>query len=412
MIAFEKNDIDECKRRIEEKYNLQGSSMMERDFEYLRKVILEATRTDLSTSTLRRLWSGQYQSVPQTKTLDALAQVIGHEGWHDFKNALPSKEDVGKREKKPRLLPYLISITILGGIIVSSIAFKPETVEVSLTPEVIMYNGVPATIGFNYETSNPKTEIEISWNPYERKALDPDKNFYSATYFYPDYHQAKLLLDDQILVQKNIHVTTDAWHGLVMKSGYDSRPLYLADEDFRFSDRLVVNEQTIEELGLETNKQLFPVFTLSNEALSEISCDKLSMSARVKNQPLVKGQSCYGYSILLKGAYGSMRIPISQAGCQGISHLRCSERKLTGKEMDFSSLATQVEQTHEVTLTIKDNKLEVLVEDNDPFQLDYANEMGPLKVVKFIFDGKGEVHAFDIFDEHQNRVELEALAPF
>lgn len=406
----EKDYIARCRKQIEEEFNLEGSNLMERDYEYLHKVILETTRTDLSTSTLRRLWTDKYQAVPQIKTLDALVQLIGYSGWHMYKQSF-SKEQKRSEGKRSHLVLYALGLILLlvsGWLFISSDAAVGK---VSLEPEVTSYQGVPATIGFNYLVSNPKVEIELSWNPYERVFLDMDHHFYTGTYYYPDYHQAKLLYKDQVLAQKAVHVTTRGWHALLMDSGMDTRPQYIDSADFTFTDRLAISHQVITKLDAKT-EELYAVFTLSNESLSQLSGDNFSLSGTINVTPAGNENLCLFYEILIKGSEGNMRIPVTQTGCYGIVTLVCAEKKISGKRNDLSDLSTDVTQEHQVKISSHGKKLSVQVGSNSTYELPYEQEIGTLKVIKFIFNGLPEVTAFELRNEKNKIVKMDQWHPF
>ncbi|WP_424962599.1 hypothetical protein [Ekhidna sp.] len=383
---------------------------MERDFEYLHEIILEKTRTDLSTSTLRRIWSDKYQSIPQTKTLDALAQFLDHSGWHAFKHSLPNNK---KHLYKLTSRSVLYSLGLL--LIVSTIIFLTSTDkavgEVILKPQVLVHEGVPATIGFNYVVPYPEVEIELSWNPYERVVLDMENNFYTGTYYYPDYHKAKLLYQDQVLAQQAVHVTTQGWHALLMDSGMDTQPQYVDKSDFLNSSGLGITRQTVEKLAVDAT-EIYPVFTLSNTSLEMLSGDDFSLNARVAMAPASESTLCLMYEVLVKGSYGNMRIPVTQKGCYGIATLVCAEKSFSGKANDLSDLTADVTTNHNVKITSRDRKLQLQVGDNQTVELDYEQAIGQLKVIKFIFNGLPVVSELELRDNKNSKVKMDCLYPF
>lgn len=405
----EREYITHCKRQIELKYNLDGAKLTERDYEYLHEVILEETRTDLSTSTLRRLWTDYSKGSPQIKTLDALAQTLGYAGWHVYKQTFSKNERIrGSKAKRTALYASSLSVVVISCWL---FIFSDEVVkEVMLEPEVFIHEGVPATVGFNYIVSNPEVEIELSWNPYERVTLDVEKNFYTGTYYYPDYHKAKLLYQDQVLAMKFVHITTNGWHALLMDSGMDLSPQYIDSSDFIFSDRLKITKETVEKLT-NNAKVVYPVFTLSSTSLEQLKGDSFSLVAKVEMAQISEGTLCLMYEVLIKGSGGNMRIPVMQTGCYGIATLTCAEKMLTGKSSDLSDLSTDVEQRHSVKISTRDRKLKVEVGENQAYELDYEKEIGPLKVVKFIFNGLPEVSKFELRDD-KDQVEIVGRHPF
>ncbi len=404
----EKEYISICKKLIEEKYNL--SELIERDFEFLHEVILEKTKTDLSTSTLRRIWSNKYQSIPQSKTLEALAQLLGYSGWHDFKQVQRSEHSPTFRFNT-RYVAYILGLGLIATLIISLTSTDEVVSDAILNPEVSIHEGVPATIGFHYDIKDPNVEIELSWNPYERTKLDVNEKFYTGTYFYPDYHKAKLLNGDQVLTTSTIHVTTKSWHCLIMDEGYDPRPSYLDSTEYMFEDKLSIGKERL--IGVkEKSGMAIPVFTLSNEDLSKLSVDNLSLHTKVESHTLSEDQACSFYEILIKGEKGNIRLPISQTGCYGLTSIVISDRLVSGKQNDLSALSTDLSRAHELKVQIKEKKMLIDLADNPTLTVDYENSIGSLKVIKFMFQGSAEITAFELLDGQEARFESKSLVPF
>lgn len=406
----DKDYIARCREQIEKELNLDPANLMERDYEYLHEVILERTKTDLSTSTLRRLWMDKYQGVPQIKTLDALAQVLGYAGWHAYKKAISSKPHLKKQSN--RTLMYIMGVLVLAFATTILLTSTDKAIgEVKLNPEVLIYNGVPATIGFNYSVLNPGVEIELSWNPFERTMLNPGGHFYTGTYYYPDYHQAKLIFKEQVLAREFVHVTTKGWHALIMDSGMDTHPQYVDSSDFIYPDKLAISENAVRK-ATDKSEDVYSVFTLSNSSLGQLSGDHFSLVANVEMSPMPEGPLCLIYEVLIKGSSGNIRIPITQPGCYGVATLACAEKRMTGKLNDLSNLSTDLTLPHQVKISCQSKMLAVEVGSNQSFELSYEEEIGQLKVIKFIFNGLPKVTAFELKDEHNKKLKVNDWYPF
>lgn len=392
----EREYIEQCKSEISRKFGLQGKTLSERDYVFLHNKVQERTRVDLSTTTLRRIWTDRYQNVPQIKTLDALAQVLEHSGWHEFKLAYTPD---ASRKSGYRLLS--LKSTVLIVLAVGAIALllavtnqNQDKPTVTFRPEKKLHMGVPATIGFHYTIEGNSTdsiEIELSWNPYERQVLDPTKSFYTGTYYYPDYHAAKLLLRDEILALENIHITTPGWYGLVMKAGFDSNPIALPKHDFLTGSRLGFKDDLASKYHLESNQVYYPVFTLSNTDLDSISGDNFSATFKVELSPTTMTANCRQCDFLIKGTFGNIRIPLSQTGCYGLTTVRASEKVISGKSFDLSGLAIDIDTVQSILVENVDKTLNIHTNNLPPLQIEYNQEIGPVKVIKFILSGPGKV---------------------
>jgi len=393
--------ISLCKKQIAKELNLESDSLIQRDFEYLSKVIFEKSGIDLSTATLRRIWSEEREGVPQAKTLDAMAQVLGFEGWHEFKKANPTST-IGQKKSISFNRITILQIVLVGiaAVIWIWLSYgRSVEPQVSLSPEKTSHEGVPATIGFNYDIEqmeDKKVKIQLSWNPHEQIILDPEEHFYTGTYFYPDYHQAKLLAGQNILASSNIHITTPGWHALVMKSGLDPNPIYIDSINFHQKDRLSVTQALSESYALLDFKELFTTLTLSNSILGQVDGDSFELGVVFKGLGNLSNPICSQTDIVIKGENQSIRVPISSDGCYGITTLKCSDVIVSGKTNDLSNLSTDLLQSVSVALKVSNNVLFVQVGENESFETTYSKSIGRLKVIKFIFTGFAEVTEFEM----------------
>lgn len=412
----EKYYISKCKALIAEAFNLDNSNLIQRDFEFLRKTIFEKSGIDLSTATLRRIWANDGSIRPQTKTLEALAMVLGFEGWHHFKQSVPVAGDSSNRKayKISRVGLIAIPLLLLSSLWFYSGSSAEEMSSVTLTSSTNVQEGVPATIGFNYDISSIKDQevkIQLSWNPYEQTVLNPHESFYTGTYFYPDYHQVKLLRNDEVIASDNIHITTPGWHGIVMQSGMDPKPIYIDHSDFIFDDHLTISETINNDYNLHQIKQLYSVFTLSNDALASVMGDDFELDATIQVPGHLIKPICDRTDIVIKGVSGTMRVPISSNGCYGITSLTCSEVSLSGKNHDLSKLSSDLSSNVKINLTVLDQGLSIRVGDNETLDIPYLKPIGSLKVIKFIYTGYGKLLEFELKTEGR-KFHHECMLPF
>ncbi len=393
--------LEICKKNIALSLNLHGEVLTQRDFEYLKKRVFEKSGIALSTATLRRIWSDQNQRTPQIKTLDALAQAIDFESWHDFKRSQPSVPKGNSTSPLKKGLIFLFLIIMVGMAAAWMVLTNEKELSqlISFHPEKEEAEGIPATIGFNYDIKkiNQELSIELSWNPYERTILDPSKSYYTGTYFYPDFHEAKILTkDNQILSKKFVHITTPEWHGLIMKSSFDSNPIYVNRSDFVGPNYLSISKQLESKYQLQDEREIFPVFTLSNKSLEKVSGDhfKLSTQLKIYADPLRK--TCHQVDILLKGQMGAMRIPISFEGCHGLTAIKCGNEVISGKTNDLSNLSYNFDHSFPVEISNEKSELSIQVGTKQVFKHKHREKIGALKVVKFIFTDYGEIQKFEL----------------
>lgn len=93
--------INKCILEIEKKTNFgESKSWTNRDFENLSLLIEKETKVNVSVSTLKRIWKGEYDSIPQKATLNALANFIGFENWLSYTSQNTANKITGASKKR------------------------------------------------------------------------------------------------------------------------------------------------------------------------------------------------------------------------------------------------------------------------------------------------------------------------
>ena len=417
MSAEEKQHITTWKDMVGRKLNWSADAeIRQRDFEYLSREIAQKTSIELSTTTLRRIWSNQYKQVPQVHTLNAMARFLDFEDWNDLKQeqTRPSvKDDSAPSTAQVKLFwPWVVAVILVLGL-VALLSFDKREAEgqkrftVSLKADQTNYHGVPATAGFQYDIAEAPEPvmIELSWNPYERVELDPTNNFYTGVYYYPDYHRTKLLMGDSVLASIPVHVTTDDWHALIMREANDVKPLYVIEQDFIREGQMGFGRETMDTYLLEAPEALFSVFTWSNEWLADFDGGDFTFEATWNNIADKTNPACAGVDVLFKAENGNARIPIKNTGCYGESVLFFGDRLISGKTENLSALTTEIYEEQQLKVQVSEKEVTLTLNDQVAYTFSYKRDMGSLKVVKFIFTGLGSVDAVSLTSGEQHYVE-------
>lgn len=404
----EKVYIELCKKQLAEKLNWPAEkSLKQRDFEYLSSEIFRQTKIELSTATLRRIWSNNYKSLPQVHTLNAMARYLGYASWNDLKTKESATGPEIKRSTRPnRKVPIAIVLILvlatLATIIISQSGSAPIPA-VSLAISQPASGNVPATVGFDYDISEAREpiSIELSWNPFEQTVLNPVDSFYTGVYYYPDYHRTKLLRGQEVLAEIPVYVTTPGWHALVMQQDNDIHPVYIEARDFLKAGQMGFDMATLSPYLGSQPDLIQSVFTYSNKTLEQFQADEMLLSTRLKRHTNKSDPTCMHFIILLKAEHGSVFIPIMQQGCYGDYGIGFSEKSISGKTNDLSALTADLDDYFDVQIDVKDNAVRLQVGDNAPYSFRYEQALGTLKVAKVMINGLGSVDSFAIDDgEH------------
>lgn len=406
----EKVFIELCKKKLAMKLNWPtDKALKQRDFEYLSSEIFKQTKIELSTATLRRIWSNNYKSLPQVHTLNALAQFLGYVDWHDLKAKEETQLPDNKRPQRPvkktvlfSLMIIVLSIVLI--VIVTSWSGTHSKPEVNLFIDQSPTGSVPATVGFRYDISEAKrpVSIELSWNPFERTVLNPEDSFYTGVYYYPDYHKTKLLQDGEVLVEVPVYVTTSGWHALVMKKENDIHPIYIEKHDFLKDGQMGFDREGLAPYLLSQPELIHSVFTLSDSILTAFSGDDMTLKTRVKHFVHKSDPACVRFILLLKAEHGNVLIPIMKKGCYGNYAISFSELVISGKTRDLSELSYDLQNYVDIRLTVKDHRVSLQVGDNPVYEFAYQQSLGALKVAKLMINGVGSVDHFSVSDALHN----------
>ncbi|MEQ8810452.1 MAG: hypothetical protein RIE59_15375, partial [Imperialibacter sp.] len=244
-------NIKECLFEIERQLNWgPGEAWTTNDFKALSEKIHAATGTNLSVATLKRLWGTiDYQSKPTATTLNALAQYLGHENWkaYQYASSLPKeriqKKHASAKAKKDRPAGIILSLLVilsLGAWLLFYVSNRdqektkpmPNTSLFSFSSKQAVSEGVPNSVIFNYDAISASATdtiyIQQSWDKRLRQQVSYDKKVHTSIYYYPGYFQAKLVVNDSIVKQHPVYITSVGWLPLVEQ---EKVPVYFTVED-------------------------------------------------------------------------------------------------------------------------------------------------------------------------------------
>ena len=393
----ERRHIEKLKKELIRFHNWEGKEqLMQRDFEHLSKAVMDKVRVRISPITFRRILTNQNQGLPQVKTLQALANYLGYNSWEDFRHKC-GKFYFSSLRKKRFLLHFLIFIGTLVLTAIVVIAFqKIPRLDLHLQPEKNIYDGIPATVGFHYKVQHPNAFIQLSWNDKEKFLLDPSKNYFTATYFYPDYHEAKIILENELITSKKIYVTEKDWVGMLLDSPDDIRPIRIDSSHLSRGGKIGFNESLSKEYNLSSGQRFYTLFTYSNESLSSISLDEFKLSSQLKLTPNLNDINCNYIQIFLKAERGNVVIPIFQSGCHGLATLSIGETIIKGRDHDLSKLTYHFNSPLSIKFIKDATKLTIYSGVEELYSIPDSFNYGKLKTIKILMSGFGTLSKFNL----------------
>ena len=117
-------DLESCLKEIENQLGWgDASTWSSQDFISLSERIFEITGTQLSQTTLKRVWGKvKYDSSPTATTLNTLAVFLGYENWRVYVNE-NSASLIDKPTSSPKRKKIPTLAVVLGGAVLFMAVF-------------------------------------------------------------------------------------------------------------------------------------------------------------------------------------------------------------------------------------------------------------------------------------------------
>lgn len=402
---MESKHIRHCTIEIEKRLEWGPSEhWTNQDFELLAEDIFSKTGTNLSITTLKRIWGKiDYQSNPSLVTLNVLAQFIGYAHWRDFKNA-SNKENTF--EKKPnaarpgwhskKYLNQKLIILLVVAIAFSSVFFLIDRRQVFYHADEVIFKskkvdtGLPNTVIFEYDVINVIADsfhIQQSWDRRRRVRISADDRMHTSFYYYPGYFRAKLIANSQIIKEHDIFVESDGWISMVERF---PEPIYINDlltvsEGFLHAD--IINYPQQEDHFQDKDFWLDYYYV---KDLGNVDATNFIYECRIKNDANL-GSVCRESRISVMCSNGRFNIPLCMRGCVSNINLALGDVYLSGKRHDLSSLGCNVTKWVNFKLKVEDKKCEISIENEVRLTKTFSSDIGKIVGFKFKFNGVGKV---------------------
>lgn len=426
--------FNECKKQVETKLNwIDSDNWKQRDFEYLIELIFDKSKIKLSLSTLKRIWAKDFEGSPQLNTLNALSVFLGYKDWSDFKisndSSIPDQQfenlstvkkespKIRAKQKKAKYGRIIVLLSILLIIIIFltllrnykfNFINRTDSIDTSLvkfSSKTTVLNGAPNSVIFNYDISKIDFDsafIQQSWDKRRRFKIKKEDNFYSSIYYFPGFHRAKLIINDQIVKEHNIHITTDGWMCLVQKDFENPVPIYIPSGDLTINNQIYVSKNILKANSIDTKNTDYYVSYHNIKDFGDITADNFTFETQIKNSTDEGGLICQSCYIILICEYGWMNIPITTPGCVSNISLTVSDYRLSSQTNDMSAFGCDLNKWQKIKFKCINKNLNINIEDKEVYTLSYNDELGKLKGLMYLFHGTGAIQYVKILDKEDN----------
>jgi len=412
----DKQYLTKLKKAIEQKSGWGDSSQWTtQDFQTLSEAILEATKVNLSVTTLKRvLGKVQYNAQPRVSTLDALAQFLGYEDWRSFKRIVPSIHPVSSVDSsKPGNNAFRFSYKILwivvlvlgtvGGIIALTNrqdnylpTSKPSQTNARLITNATHFRikkiskGLPNTVVFDFGIDEPATkkiQIQQSWDPSKRINIQPGQQQATCMYYYPGFYQAKLVVNDQILKERDLFIESDGWVAALDRS--KGRPEYVLANDLIKQNTLRVSERVRQKIAQFEQPRTLNYCYFQN--FGQLSGSDFTFETGFRHTLRSGRLICQQVKVSIVGTKGAVTLPFAIPGCVGELALYLNGEQVKGAVNDLSGFGCDFLQMQHLKVVNRQNLIQIYLNDQLIWTQHLKYNLGNLVGVRYRFAGDGEV---------------------
>jgi hypothetical protein len=404
MNHAEREYINQCKQRIEEKFHFQNEegSLRQRDLEYLADTIEERSGIKLSLSTLKRLWKKDYDQTPHPSTLQALVSVLGYKDWQEFKvSASPISTIVpSKKKQAPSFTRWMVASAAAAlAVLFWLIAFRPGKQDkikplvkgpVTFTGNKTVSQGVPSTIVFNYDVGNVIADsffFQQAWNNMDKVRIDPKEHYYSNIYYYPGFHKAKLIANDSIIKRFRVHITTNGWLPLVRYAVTDNMPIYIKKNTL-VSGSLHVNRNDLRSSNVNMDKE-FILSYYNVRDFENTNSDDFSLDTRIvcdsSNNP------CPAFELVIICEEHIFFIGLTGKGCEHNIGVKMGEVYQNGSNSDLSAFGRDLYSWQHLQVQVAHKHATIYLDEKPVHTINFKNDFGKVVGLNYNFTGTGAI---------------------
>ena len=390
-----------------------GQSWTNKDFSNLSEKIFEVTGKQLSVTTLKRVW-GRVEPIsnPSITTFDILSEFLGYENWRHYQQSGEIKRKIVSTVSAPqKIWQWGIGVAAVLVLVLIFWRGKKEAVQKSSNFDSVaqledvsfsytkVTTGYPNTVIFKYDLGGltyDTLSIQQSWDTSKRIPLADSKGLVTSTYYEPGYYLAKLVVDDQIVEERDLYIPTLGWQGMIL--GEEGELSYLKTEVLKDEQGVGVNSNVLEEMEQLEESNLY-LANLSDSPTIEGGAFRLKTVFRTKR--FLEGSICQNTRMIVTGTREVISLAFSAPGCVGDLVFFMDNEMVSGRNHDFSAFGIQGDQWMQCELVVEDKLLKVLLQGEEAFRKKLNVDLGQIGGVQWYFEGLGEIRELTLTDAQQ-----------
>lgn len=424
-MSFKNIDSSEPLRQLVQRIETQldwgaGDAWTNKDFRELSERIFDRTRQQLSVTTLKRVW-GRAERIanPSGATLDILAEFAGYDSWRAFRQQhAPKLPQNGSLPSVPQPKP---NRKVVGGaallLALLSVAWyamqnrEAPTDTPALTPllDSVVFSfekvttGYPNTVIFRYDVGElpyDSLSIQQSWDTRKRLALTEPQGLATSTYYYPGYFLTKLLVDGQIVGEKDLYIPTQGWQSIVRES--ETEFAYLKPAQLRHDSTLTVTPDVLTQLNQQP-KSLLYLANLTDDP--RIDGRNFSLETEFRMAQPTDRSVCQQVRLTVTGSHEVLGFHFTVPGCVGDLLFMLNQEMVSGRDHDLSAFGLDFSKWTRCRIAVQNNQLRVWLNGEEVFTHLLASNIGRVGGVQWTFEGAGEIRQL-VMEDEEGKVDL------
>jgi hypothetical protein len=405
--------LNRCLMIIEQKLGWGSSDRWANyDFEKLSEEINTVTNVRLSLTTLKRIWGKlKYDSAPTLTTLNTLARFAGYDDWRTFRqteSGILEETELDEpapaaitAQKSPKLKSahyrflLLIPVFLLGYTLIPGIRNKGfENVDRNLftfRADKIKTEGVPNSVVFHYNAKAAKTDsvfIVQTWDMSRKKRVSRNDTDHSAIYYYPGYFRTKLVVDQQLVKEHDLWITSGGWLCLAEQAPV---PVYFTKDECVKDGIVAVDKHILDKYNLSLHPKAPRIRIFNQRDMGNVMSDNFTFETYVKNDFGQGANACQPMQVLIQCKNDVIIIPLAAKECVGDLSLTFCGEFASSKNADLSGFGADLTQWTKLRVESVNKKAVIYVNDAKAYTFDFKNEATGIVGVQYRFNGTGAV---------------------
>jgi hypothetical protein len=438
------------KRLFEEKTGWGSSdTWTNQDFLQLSELIRDETGITISHVTLKRVWGKvRYDSLPNTHTLNTLAQYLGYDHWRDFavKNAGAHPPGEGSHPAPDATQPApdasqsnygeFATITTpapkaantnttntdtagaastntanpphrpfrriwLGApilVLILAILFflhgqrpPPQPGDYSFSSKKVVTAGLPNSVVFDYEASRAPDDsvvIQQSWDTTRRVKVPKSGRQYTSIYYYPDFYHATLQVHDQVVKWHDLLIQSNGWLPLIE---HDPVPIYFKKTEAIHDGRISLSPDQIRASNISLQPAAPTVMFANVRDFGEIYSDHFTFETSVKNDFSEGSAACQLTRIYLLCEGTAIWVPLCAKGCISTTDLYFTYFYTSGKREDLSNFGVDFSQFVKLRIESDSGRARIFVNNQLAYTVPRHIRHSRIIGIDYRFEGTGSV---------------------